>query len=66
MKKSKYSEEQIAFALRQTETGTAGGRGLPEAWDHRADVLPLEAQVWRAWSFRAPPLKAIGGGKQTI
>jgi hypothetical protein len=47
MKKSHFTEEQIAYALRQAETGTAVTevcRAMPRK---RADLLPLEEAVWR-------------------
>jgi len=38
--------------------GHTCGLGLPEAGDHGADILPLEAQVWGFGGFRAPALEA--------
>ena len=43
MKKTRYSEEQIAFALRQAETG----RPVEEVDGHlQSDVLSLEETGW--------------------
>lgn len=36
------------LCLAHAGDGHTGGRSLPEARDHRADVLPLEASVRRA------------------
>lgn len=46
MKRSKFSTEQIlAIGARVPPAG--GGRCLPDARHHRADVLPLKGQVRR-------------------
>ena len=45
MKRSKFSEEQVAYALRQAESGTAVGGCLPAAGGERGDVLRLEEEV---------------------
>ncbi len=39
MKRSKFSEEQVAYALRQVEAGTAVAGHLPPARRQRSDVL---------------------------
>jgi putative transposase len=46
MKKSRYTDEQIAFALKQAETGTPVAEVIRRMgfW---ADVLPLEEGVRR-------------------
>lgn len=45
--KSRFSEEQIAFALRESESGTPVEEVLPEAWGDAGDVLPMEEEVRR-------------------
>jgi putative transposase len=47
MKKSKFTEQQIAFALRQVETGTKVKDVIRQLGDHQADALSLEAEVRR-------------------
>jgi len=47
MKKSRYTDEQIAFALKQAETGTPVAEAI-RRMDFRADVLPLEEGVRRS------------------
>ena len=42
MKKSRFTNEQIAFGLRQVESGTPIEA---EAWDQSADVLSMEEEV---------------------
>ena len=39
MKRSKFTEAQIAFILRQAEEGDGGRRGLPQGRDQRGDLL---------------------------
>jgi|GEM_PF-6611317 hypothetical protein len=39
MKTARFAEEQIAFALRHSETGTKIGRGLPEDGYLGGDIL---------------------------
>ena len=46
MKQKRYSDEQIAFALRQAESGTAVA-DLPQAGRVGADLLPMEESVHR-------------------
>jgi hypothetical protein len=40
VKKSRFTEERITFALKQVEIGDAGGGGAPANGDFLADVLP--------------------------
>lgn len=42
MKESRYSEGQVAYALRMAESGTPGGRCVSADRDRRGHVLPLE------------------------
>ena len=55
MKKSKFSEEQIAYALRQVESGTPAGGRLSAAGRQRGHLLHLEEEV------RAPRASASCG-----
>ena len=45
MKKSRFTEAQIAFALRQAESGTPVAEIIPQTGDRGADFLPLEKDV---------------------
>jgi hypothetical protein len=47
MKKSRYTDEQIDFALRQAETGTCCGSD-PQDGNSGADLLQLEVPLPRA------------------
>ena len=49
MKKSRHTEEQIAFALKQAETGTAVAEVIRDG-NLGANVLPLKEGV--RWSRR--------------
>jgi len=44
MKKTKFTEQKIAFALRQAETGTRVGGYLPQDGDLRGHVLQREEE----------------------
>ncbi len=46
MKKSRFTEEQITFALKQAETGHRSRRCCV-GWALRADILPLEEEALR-------------------
>ena len=54
MKKKRYTDEQIGFVLRQAETGTPIGAGLPQDGDFGTDLLSLEEDVCRAGRGRDP------------
>ncbi len=45
MKKTKYTEEQIAFTLKQAETGTPVQEVIRKMGNFRADLLQLEEEV---------------------
>ena len=61
MKRSKFTEEQIAYALRQVEAGTPAGRRLPAARRQRSHVLHLEEEVRAPGRERAAPAAAARG-----
>jgi hypothetical protein len=48
MKRSKFSEEQIAYALRQAEGGTPAADVCRQIGGQRGDLLPLEEEVLSA------------------
>jgi putative transposase len=54
MKRKQFSEEQIAFALRQAESGTPVKEVIRKLSDFRANLLSLEAQVWGFGCGRGP------------
>ena len=45
MKRSKFTAQQIVFALKQAETGVAVAEVWPEAGDQRGDFLQSEEEV---------------------
>ena len=63
MKKSKFTEEQIAYALRQVESGTPAGRRLPAARRQRSDLLHLEEEV-RAPGRQRAAAAAVARGRE--
>ena len=60
MKKSRYTEEQIAFALKQAETGTPVAEVI-RRMGVSEQTLPLEEGVWRAGRRRAAAGQAARG-----
>lgn len=60
MKKTRYTEEQIVYAMKQAETGTAVTEVIRRV-DFRADVLPLEEALWRPGRGRAAAAEANRG-----
>lgn len=53
MKRSKYTEEQIAFALKQAELGTAVPEVGRKMGAERSHLLQLEEEIRGAWSLGA-------------
>lgn len=64
MKRSKFSESQIAFILRQAEEGHGDCGGVPASRDQRGDVLQLAAQVRRADAVGDEAASSAGGGER--
>jgi hypothetical protein len=48
MKKSRFSDQQIAFALQQAETGTSVADVCRKLGISEATLLPLEGTLWWA------------------
>ena len=75
MKKTKFTEEQIAFTLRQAEAGTPVAEVIRNMRGQRTDVLSLEEAIRRdgrrgaaspeAARGREPEVEAAGGGPVT-
>jgi len=63
VKKSRYTDERIAFALRQTETGTPVKEVLRKMGISEQTFLPLEAALRRPGPERIAPYEAAGGGE---
>ena len=61
MKKSRFTEEQIAFALKQAETGTPVAEVAAPDGHHRADILPLEEALRRFGHGRTAAAEAARG-----
>ena len=47
MKRSKFTDEQILAIVKRRRSRSQGRGPVPDARDHRADVLPLEGEVRR-------------------
>jgi hypothetical protein len=60
MKRSRNSEEQILFALKQGGRGTAGGGRLPADGDQRGDVLRLEEALRQPGASRSASSGSCG------
>jgi putative transposase len=59
MKKSKYTDKQIAFAVKQTETGITRRRSLSEDGHLPGDAVQLEKEVRWAERERSSPPKQL-------
>lgn len=64
MKRTRYTEEQIAYALRQAEMGTPVAEVVRKMGGQRADFLPLEEAVRRDGCRREPAAEAARGRSQ--
>ncbi len=67
MKKSKFTEAQIIFAIKQSETGTrveevCRKMGISEATFYNRSGGPLEEKVWRFGGVRTAQASAAGTG----
>lgn len=47
MRRSRFSDDPIIGILKEQEAGGEDGGGVPPARHQRADVLPVEIEVWR-------------------
>ena len=63
VKKSKFTDEQIAFALKQAELGTRVEEVCRKMGISEATFYSLEEALRRCRSFRAAPLAPAGGRK---
>jgi len=61
MKRSKFPEQQIMFALKQAETGVAVAEVCRKKGHKRGDVLQLEEEVRWAWGGRSAETETDGG-----
>jgi hypothetical protein len=61
MKRSKFTEQQIAFAPQQAETGTQVDDVCRKMGISGSDVLSLEATLWRLEAIRGEEATAARG-----
>jgi putative transposase len=66
VKKSKYTEQQIAFALKQAELGTSVEEVCRKMGYQRCHLLQLEEEVRWAKSIRAQAFEATGGRERQV
>ena len=64
MKKSQFTDQQIAFALQQAEGGTPVEE-VCRKLDQPSDVLSLEEGLWRADAIRSSQAQTAAGDKNT-
>ena len=64
MRKSKFTEDQIAFALKQNELGTSVEEVCCKMGISEADVVRLEEEVQRHRSVRAATVAPARGREQ--
>lgn len=56
MKESRFTGEQIVFALKQAKSSMP----VEEDWCKPADVLQLKEEVWQPWCHRASETEVFG------
>ena len=61
--KRNFSDEQIAFALRQAWSGTSVAEVIRRLGISDADLLPMEEAVCWAWRCRVATATDLGGGE---
>jgi putative transposase len=66
MAKRNFSDEQIAFALRQAWSGTSVAEVIRRLGISDADLLPMEEAVCWAWRCRVATATDLGGGDQKL
>ena len=66
MKKSRYTEEQVAYALRLAETGTPVADVCRQIGHRRGDVLPLEEEVRQPGRARGARAAADARGERAL
>ena len=64
MKKSQFTDQQIAFAVQQAEAGVAVEEVCRKLGDQPADVLPLEEEVCRPGRRGGASAEAAGRREQ--
>ena len=64
--KKRFSEEQIAFALRQAETGVTVQEVMRKMGISEQTFYRWKKTVWRVGRLGAPAIEAIGRGESEI
>jgi len=57
MKRSKFTEQQIAYAFKQAELGTPGRRGVQEDGNFGCNLLQLEEELRWIGAVRSTTVK---------
>lgn len=63
MKKSKFTESQIVYAIKQSETGTKVDDICRQVRDFPSYIFQLEEEIWWGWRVRAKEASPARGGK---